>query len=66
MPLPKDLPNVQQRSRGGSDGGSRPRSEGGGGAERVLANRYKMDKKLGSGAFGAAFLVADLKANREK
>ncbi len=64
MPLPKDLPNVQQPPHGGDGGGLR-RSERGG-AERVLANRYKMDKKLGSGAFGAAFLVADLKANRDK
>lgn len=33
---------------------------------RVLANRYRVDKKLGSGNFGTAFLVFDTKANPDK
>lgn len=33
--------------------------------KRVLANRYRVEKKLGSGNFGTAFLVTDLKENEE-
>ncbi|XP_071490539.1 uncharacterized protein [Diadema antillarum] len=33
---------------------------------RVLANRYRVEKKLGSGNFGTAFLVFDMKANPSK
>ncbi|XP_063951532.1 serine/threonine-protein kinase Nek11-like [Lytechinus pictus] len=33
---------------------------------RVLANRYRVEKKLGSGNFGTAFLVFDMKANPDK
>lgn len=33
---------------------------------RVLANRYRVEKKLGSGNFGTAFLVFDLKAGKEE
>ena len=66
MPLPKELPEVQQGSRD-RDGRRRLSSGGdGGGAGRVVANRYQLDKKLGSGAFGTAFLVADLKSNRDE
>ncbi|XP_070574675.1 serine/threonine-protein kinase Nek11-like isoform X3 [Ptychodera flava] len=31
---------------------------------RVLANRYRVEKKLGSGNFGTAFLVFDMKAKK--
>ena len=30
--------------------------------KRVLANRYQLEKRLGSGNFGTAWLVTDLKA----
>ena len=71
MPLPKDLPAVPQRSGGGSNGeGQRRRSGssegGGGGAGKVVANRYQVDRKLGSGAFGTAYLVADLKSRKDE
>ncbi len=33
---------------------------------RVLANRYLVEKKLGSGNFGTAYLVHDTKANTSK
>lgn len=29
--------------------------------KRMLANRYRIEKKLGSGNYGTAFLVTDLK-----
>lgn len=35
------------------------------GDKRVLASRYRVEKKLGSGNFGVAFLVTDLKENEE-
>lgn len=31
----------------------------------VLANRYKVLKKLGSGSYGTVFLIEDLKSNKE-
>lgn len=34
--------------------------------KRVLANRYRVEKKLGSGNFGTAFLVTDLKEKEEQ
>ena len=34
--------------------------------KRVLANRYRVEKKLGSGNFCTAFLVTDLKENEEQ
>jgi NIMA (never in mitosis gene a)-related kinase 11 len=34
-------------------------------SRRVLANRYRVEKKLGSGNFGVAFLVVDLKENED-
>ena len=30
--------------------------------KRVIVNRYRVEKKLGSGNFGTAYLVKDLKA----
>jgi hypothetical protein len=33
--------------------------------KRVLANRYRIEKKLGSGNYGTAYLVTDLKDNDE-
>jgi NIMA (never in mitosis gene a)-related kinase 11 len=33
--------------------------------KRIIANRYRVEKKLGSGNFGTAFLVTDLKENEE-
>ncbi|CAF0886112.1 unnamed protein product [Brachionus calyciflorus] len=34
--------------------------------KRVVANRYRVEKKLGSGNFGTAFLVTDLKTDEFK
>ena len=34
--------------------------------KRVLANRYRVEKRLGSGNFGTAWLVTDLKCKEEK
>lgn len=31
--------------------------------KRVVGNRYRIEKKLGSGNFGTAFLCTDLKDN---
>ena len=33
--------------------------------KRVLADRYRVEKKLGSGNFGTAFVVTDLKEKDE-
>lgn len=33
--------------------------------KRILANRYRVEKKLGSGNYGTAYLVTDLKDNDE-
>ena len=30
---------------------------------RILANRYKVQRKLGSGSFGTVFVVEDLKSD---
>lgn len=51
MPLPKKIP------RGGK---SKSQDEG-----RVFANRYRMEKRLGSGSFGTVFLVEDMKTKEE-
>lgn len=51
MPLPKKIP------RGGK---SKSQDEG-----RVFANRYRMEKRLGSGSFGTVFLVEDMKTKGE-
>lgn len=48
MPPPRDI----KKSAGISDD-----------EKRVLANRYRVEKKLGSGNYGTAFLVKDLKTN---
>lgn len=69
MPLPKELPRSRQ-AVGGSRASAVPssaRGESRRGDERtVLANRYRVGQKLGSGSFGCAYLVFDLKANSEK
>lgn len=57
MPLPKNLPGTPAAavaSSGGKEGG------------KVFAERYRQENKLGSGAFGCAYLVTDLKANNER
>eukprot|EP00118_Oscarella_pearsei_P014030 m.117462 g.117462 ORF g.117462 m.117462 type:complete len:597 (+) comp37614_c0_seq2:26-1816(+) len=51
MPLPKKLP---ASARG--DVSSSPAST------RIVGNRYRIERRLGSGNFGTAHLVADLKA----
>ena len=33
--------------------------------KRVIANRYRIEKKLGSGNYGTAYLVTDLRNNDE-
>lgn len=61
MPLPKNLPRSAQRSAP-----SKPPEAKENGELVVFANRYKVESKLGSGAFGCALLVSDLSANGEK
>lgn len=34
--------------------------------KRVLGNRYRVEKKLGSGNFGTAFLVTDLNDENDR
>ena len=33
---------------------------------KLLANRYKIEKTLGSGTCGTAFLTVDVKSNKKK
>ena len=33
--------------------------------KRIVSNRYRIEKKLGSGNFGTAFLITDLKEQNE-
>ncbi|CAI8010361.1 Serine/threonine-protein kinase Nek11 [Geodia barretti] len=56
MPLPRSLPQ-SARSGGGERRGT---------ATRVLAGRYKVEQRMGSGAFGTAYLVADLQSGNER
>ena len=57
MPLPKTLPTST---------GENPSSQQSSRPERVLGNRYKVERRLGSGNFGVAQLVTDLKAGGEQ
>ena len=72
MPLPKVLPQVSKAQQHVPQGPViRIPSDSAGQAERrtrgkVVANRYGVERKLGSGAFGTAFLVTDLKASNDK
>ena len=52
MPLPKKIPK-ELASKSSCAG-------------KVYANRYKVIKRLGSGNFGTAFLVEDLRAQGER
>ena len=61
MPLPKNLPRSAQQSAS-----AKPPEAKENGGPVVFANRYKVESKLGSGAFGCALLVTDLCANGEK
>lgn len=54
MGLPKRIPR------------SRPVSQSAEQDRRVIVNRYQVEKKLGSGNFGTAFLVRDLKSRDPK
>ena len=73
MPLPKVLPRVhgsQAEAQGQKAGGGGLRAAaagngGGRGRGKVVANRYCVEKKLGGGAFGTAFLVTDKRANND-
>ena len=53
MPLPKKIPRSRAKSDKTPD-------------KRILANRYRVEKKLGSGNFGTAWLVTDLKCKDPK
>ena len=57
MPLPKDLPQ--------SINGAAPLKVGMA-VVRVLAHRYRVERKMGSGAFGTVFLVTDLQSRNER
>lgn len=57
MPLPKNLPKSI------SDEGSLKKERT---AVQVVAQRYRVERRLGSGAFGTAFLVTDLKDRKER
>lgn len=55
MSLPKRMP--QKSSRVATASGT----EHGNSDKRVILNRYQVERKLGSGNFGTAYLVVDLK-----
>ena len=57
MPLPKNLP----QSVGGESSPKKERT-----AVQVVAQRYRVERRMGSGAFGTAFLVTDLKDRKER
>ena len=77
MPLPKELPRTG-RAVGGAGvppgvlSAARVKGErqdvavGVDAGRKVLANRYRLGQKLGSGAFGCAYLVFDIKSNSDK
>jgi len=54
MPLPKSYPVASSQSSAATP------------SKRTLNGRYVVGKKLGSGHFGTAFLVTDIKANNER
>lgn len=56
MPLPKKIP--QSRPTTAS---TVPDEK-----KRVIVNRYRVEKKLGSGNFGTAYLVTDLKTKNSE
>ena len=64
MPLPKNYPRSSASAKAALPPGKTKCD--GGPVVQVLANRYRMGNKLGSGAFGCAYLVTDLKANNER
>ena len=72
MPLPKVLPQVsatQRVSRGARPVGRVSSGMGdntGGDGGKVVANRYILKNRLGSGAFGTVFLITDLKSNHDR
>lgn len=52
MPLPKKIPSELRAKMSATHG-------------RTMGNRYCIQKKLGSGNYGTAYLVHDLKNNKE-
>lgn len=59
MPLPKHLP---QRGASGVVGAKRGSQQ----QQQLVARRYRMGERLGSGAFGCAYLVTDTKENEAR
>mgnify|MGYP001792990853 FL=1 len=53
MPLPKEMPKM-------INGRSKNKDVG-----LVFANRYRVEKRVGSGSFGTVFLVEDMIAKGE-
>lgn len=56
MPLPKSLPQTVSEPEKGNVAP----------LPQVMAERYRVEHKLGSGAFGTVFLVTDLNFRNER
>ena len=67
-PADGHVPRAQGPATSGSTGQAdwNTAGGGGGGGGRVMANRYSVGCKLGSGAFGTAFLITDTKSSNDR